>query len=91
MSLNLALLATEAGPCLKVDILGQTSHTNWEDRSLQEAQTPGGEFSWRDKNSGCGRTTGIRGLGEPEDTSQKTEDWRKGTETTAREGLESMD
>ena len=28
--------------------------------------------------------------GDPEDMLQKTEDWRKGTETTEREGLDSM-
>ena len=27
----------------------------------------------------------------PEETSQRTEDWRKGTKTTDRDGLKSMD
>ena len=30
---------------------------------------------------------GTRGRGDPEDTSQKTEDFWKGTETTEREGV----
>ena len=33
---------------------------------------------------------GTRGRGDPEDTSQKTEDFWKGTETTEREGLDNM-
>ena len=34
---------------------------------------------------------GTSGWGEPEDTSQRKEDWRKGMETMEREGLENMD
>ena len=30
-------------------------------------------------------------MGKSEDTSQRTENWRKGTKTTDRDGLESMD
>ena len=34
---------------------------------------------------------GTRGSREPEDTSQRTEDWRNKTETTEREGLDTID
>ena len=41
-----------------------------------------------DRNKLFLRISGIRGRGDPEDMSQKTEDQRKGKETT--EGLESI-
>ena len=42
-------------------------------------------------NSWWRRETGIRGRGEPEDTSQYMEDALKGMETTEREGLDNID